>query len=397
MPVSPPPSFEDDHGAARLGRRSRLAAVLALACLAVVLATLAWRSRSASPAVTPAPPVVARVLTLQAEDTAVWQDLPGRLEAVEAVEVRARVSGAVQSIAFREGAMVAAGDPLLRIDPAPYQAEVARVRAQLQAAQARAAYTQQEAARAERLWQVRAVSERDRDSALNQAREAQAQQATAQAALRAAELDLGYTQVHAPIAGRVGRRQVTVGNLVDAGPGAPVLTTLVSVDPIHAAFDADEASVARALADLGGDRNRIGEVPVQARIDGDDVPLLGQLQLVDNQVDATTGTVRLRARFSNPQGRLMPGQFVRLQLGRAQRVTALLVPDTAIGTDQDRRFVLLLDAGNRAQRQDVTLGGSVGARRIVLSGVQPGARIVVDNLQRVRAGSVVQPAPAGRQ
>ncbi|WP_444756645.1 efflux RND transporter periplasmic adaptor subunit [Pseudomonas sp. A014] len=332
-------------------------------------------------------------MTLQSVESDLWRDYPGRFEAVEAVQVRARVSGAVKEIHFEEGALINMGEPLLVIDPAPYQAEVERMRAQLAATEARRIYTQRDSERAERLWQVRAVSERDRDSAVNATREAQAQLGMARAELHAAELNLSYTQVRAPIAGRVGRREITVGNLVDAGPSAPVLTTLLSVDPIYASFEVDEDSVRDALASIGGDRSRLSNVPVLAEVNGTGASIAGRLQLIDNQVNSMTGTVRMRARFSNPDGALTPGQFARIRMGSARRERVLLVPEGAVGTDQNRRYVLVLGEDDRATYREVTIGASVDGQRVITTGLQGGERIVIGNLQRVRPGTQVAPQP----
>jgi multidrug efflux system membrane fusion protein len=201
--------------------------------------------------------------------------------------VRPRVAGAIQSVHFTEGALVHAGDLLLTIDPAPYAAEVDRARAQLAAAQARLENATTEEARSERLWQDHAIAQRELDQRVNARRTAQADVHAAQAALQLAKLNLGYTQVRAPVNGRVGRREVTTGNLVAAGPGAPVLTTIVSVSPIYASFDADEGIVARALREVpsNGSRAALDRIPVQIATD-DEATLRGHLQLIDNQVNA---------------------------------------------------------------------------------------------------------------
>jgi membrane fusion protein, multidrug efflux system len=334
------------------------------------------------------------VAVVEPRDTALWDEFSGRLEAVERVEVRPRVAGAVQAVHFREGALVKQGELLVTIDPAEYAAEVERAQAQVLAAEARLVLARGELERGQRLWDTRAVSQRDLDTRLNGQREAEANLRAAQAALQLARLNLGYTQVRAPVTGRVGRLQVTVGNLVAAGPGAPVLTTLVSIDPIYASFNADEGVVSRALKAVsnGSPADReIERIPVRMTTGGGDTLHEGKLQLIDNQVDASSGTVRVRAVFANPDGRLMPGQFARLQMGQAKREPALLVHERALGTDQDKRFVLVVDGDNRVVYRPVTLGPSVGSLRIVTEGVTRGERVVVNGLQRVRPGALVQP------
>lgn len=335
------------------------------------------------------------VATVASQDVAAWNEFSGRLEAVERVDVRSRVAGAVQSVHFREGALVKSGDLLVTIDPAPYQAEVDRADAQVLAAQARVSYTRSELERSNRLWSERAIAQRELDERNNAAREAEANLRAAQAALQSARLNLGYTQVRAPVAGRVGRLEVTQGNLVAAGPGAPVLTTLVSVSPIYASFDADERTVAQALAELpggAGARAQLERIPVQIGTSASaDTPYTGRLQLVDNQVDARSGTVRVRAVLDNKDGALMPGQFARIRLGQSQSRPALLVNERAVGTDQSKRYVMVVGADNTLSYREVTLGANVNGLRVVTTGLKANERVVVNGLQRVRPGALVQP------
>ncbi|MDB5964878.1 MAG: secretion protein HlyD [Polaromonas sp.] len=379
-------------------RKHRLIAVaLAIITVAAISAAVFGVSSSkaqgsaAAPAATPV-----SVATVVQSEVAAWDEFSGRLEAVERVDVRSRVAGALQAVHFREGALVKKGDLLLSIDPAPYAADVARADAQVAAAQARVTQARGEQERAQRLWSEQAISRREFDERANGQREADANLRAAQAALQSAQLSLGYAQVRAPVAGRVGRLEVTVGNLVAAGPGAPVLTTLVSVSPIYASFDADEQVVARALkdaADAGGNR-KLERIPVQmGTAASTDTPFLGRLQLVDNQVDARSGTVRARAVFDNVDGQLMPGQFARIRLGQAGKRTALLVNERAVGTDQSKKFVLVVGADNKAVYREVTLGASVNGLRVVKEGLKANERIVVNGLQRVRPGALVAPQP----
>lgn len=361
----------------------------ALASLVLVQGTSA-ESPPAAPAATPV-----SVATVVPSQVSAWDEFSGRLEAVERVDVRSRVAGQVQAVHFREGALVRRGELLVTIDPAPYAAEVERAEAQVMAAQSRQAYTLSDLERARRLWDERAIAQRELDERLNAQREAEANLRAAQAQLQTARLNLGYTQVRAPVDGRVGRLEVTVGNLVAAGPGAPVLTTLVSVHPIYASFDADEQVVARALKDLprgGSARGLIERIPVHMGTAGTtDLPHVGRLQLVDNQVDARSGTVRVRAVFDNQDGQLMPGQFARLRMGQATQSTALLINERAVGTDQNKRFVMVVGDDNKVAWREVTLGASVNGLRIVTSGLQANERVVVNGLQRVRPGVLVAP------
>lgn len=344
---------------------------------------------------TPATPV--SVATVEQRHVATWDEFSGRLEAIERVEIRSRVAGAVQAVHFREGALVKRGDLLITIDPDPYAAEVERARAQVIAAEARLSFTTNELERGQRLAASQNIPQRDLDSRVNVRREAEANLRAAQAVLQSARLNLGYTEVRAPVAGRVGKLEITVGNLVAAGPGAPVLTTLVSVSPIYASFNADEQIVLRALSTLpkGTDpRNEIARIPVQMGTGiQDGTPVLGKLQLIDNAVDAKSGTVRVRAVFDNPEGQLMPGQFARLRMGQPRTEPALLVSERAVGTDQSKKFVMLVNAENKAVYREVSLGAEADGLRVVTSGLAAGDRIVVNGLQRVRPGVLLAPQP----
>jgi multidrug efflux system membrane fusion protein len=373
-------------------RRIAIAVVTALVALTAGVATLRHPKANETPAAPPAVPV--SVAAVESRAVTTWDEFSGRLEAVERVDLRSRVAGAVLSAHFAEGALVKAGELLVTIDPAPYAAEVDRAQAQVVAAQARQAHAASEQQRAQRLWEEQAIAQRELDERVNGRREAEANVKAAEAALQLARLNLSYTQVRAPVSGRVGRLEVTVGNLVPAGPGAPVLTTIVSVNPIYASFDADESIVTHALHDLpkAADRAALSLIPVQmGTSDAEGTPLKGKLQLVDNQVNTKSGTVRVRAVFNNADGSLIPGQFVKVRMGRAHTQDALLVSDRAIGTDQSKKFVIVVGADNKAAYREVALGTSVDGLRIVTSGLKPGERIVVNGLQRVRPGALVAP------
>ena len=333
------------------------------------------------------------VATVESRNVEVWDEFSGRLEAVERVEVRSRVAGAVLSVHFREGALVKQGDLLITIDPAPYAAEVDRLKAQLAAAEARVLLTKSDVQRGEALSGSRVISQRELDQRVNAQSEAEANVKAAQAALQAAQLNLDYTQVRAPVSGRVGRIEITVGNLVAAGPGSPLLTTLVSVNPIYASFNADEQVVTRALKTLSdeGVAGQVERIPVRMTTGTTNETFEGKLQLIDNQVDARSGTVRVRATFDNADGRLIPGQFARLRMGQPKAEPALMVNERAIGTDQNKKFVLVVSDANKAEYREITLGAMVDTLRVVNSGLKSGERIVVNGLQRVRPGAQVVP------
>ncbi|WP_425353838.1 efflux RND transporter periplasmic adaptor subunit [Ancylobacter gelatini] len=390
------------NGLTPLHPRRRPAAGLAIVTAAVifgaavVLASIGDRALATDPAPSSAAPQATpvSVAVLQSRDTMRWDEFSGRLSAVERVDIRPRVAGAVKSVHFREGALVKQGDLLVTIDPEPFKAELDRAEAQAAAAEARLLFTKNELDRGQRLVDSRVVSVQDLDQRTNNYKEAQANLRAAQADVQTARLDLGYTEVRAPVDGRVGRIDVTVGNLVAAGPTSPVLTTLVSVDPIYVGFAADENAVSEALATLGdGDvLSQIDRIPVEittATTGGK--PVSGRLQLVDNQVDAATGTFRLRAVFDNPDGRLVPGQFARVRMGRGKTEPALVINERAVGTDQDKKFVFVVDADNKAAYREVKLGSTSEGLRVVTQGLSAGERVVVNGLQRVRPGALLAP------
>ncbi|MPZ37427.1 MAG: efflux RND transporter periplasmic adaptor subunit [Rhizobiales bacterium] len=349
------------------------------------------------------------VAVVERRDITLWDEFSGRLEAVERVEIRPRVAGAVHTVHFREGALVKAGDLLITIDPDPYAAEVERANAQVVSAEARLTLAKKEQDRARQLQQSNsgAITQASIDQRVGAYREAEGNLQAAQAALRSAQLNLNYTEVRAPVSGRVGKLEITIGNLVSAGSAAPVLTTLVSVDPIYASFNANEDVVMRALKALASTaaEAQIDRIPVQM-VTGtsNGTTFEGHLQLIDNQVDARSGTVRVRAVFDNPDGSLMPGQFARLRMGQTKSEPALMVNERAIGTDQNKKFVMVVGDDKKAAYREVTLGAFVDGLRIVTKGLQPGERIIVNGLQRVRPGALVAPelvamaerrAPAG--
>jgi len=367
---------------------------LAAVAAAILFAVPGTSSPSNDQSVAGPPPATpVSVAVVEQRDVALWDEFSGRLEAIERVDLRSRVAGEVQAVHFREGALVARGDLLITIDPAPYAAEVKRAEAQVAAAQAHLALAASELDRSRRLWESRVVPQRDLDERVNAQREAEANLRAAEAGLEVARLDLGYTAVRAPVSGRVGKLEITVGNLVAAGPGAPVLTTLVSVDPIYASFNADEEAAARVLESLGANPHAsVDRIPVEmVTATSNGLTYEGRLQLIDNQVDASSGTVFVRAAFANPDGSLIPGQFARLRMGRAETEPALMVSERAVGTDQDKKFVTVVGADNEAVYREVTLGAAVDGLRVVTHGLAAGERVVVNGLQRVRPGTLVAP------
>lgn len=369
--------------------RTRIAgAVVAVAVLAGVGTLTAVRVNANAPAQAApmAPEVdVAAVLDKTVTD---WQEYSGRLEAVDKVEVRPLVSGTIVSVNFKDGSLVKKGDVLFVIDPRPYAAEVDRAQAQLAAAKARNGYAQSDWQRAQRLIEDNAIAKRDFDEKKNAAIEAAANVQAADAALETARINLGYTKIVAPVSGRVSRAEVTLGNVVSVGSGTPPLTTLVSVSPIYASFDVDEQTYLKYIG-----RARTGtSVPVELGLaDETGYSRKGVVASVDNRLDTASSTIRVRARFDNPDGTLVPGLYARIKVGGGAPHRALLVEEAAIGTDQDKKFVLVVDAKGQVSYRPVSLGALHGNLRVITAGLASGDRIVVHGIQRVRPGATVRP------
>ncbi len=357
-----------------------------LAAIALVVMTACGRAPEVAQA--PAAPQVSVAKVLE-QPINEWDEFTGRLEAPETVEVRPRVSGQIDKVAFTEGALVKKGDLLFQIDPRPFQAEVNRLDAQLAQARATAARTDNEAQRGERLKASNAISAELAETRTTTAQEARAGVAAIQAQLDLARLNLSFTRVTAPISGRVSRAAITAGNIVTADQTP--LTTLVSTEKVYAYFDADER-VFLKYNQLSRAGQRSQTSPVYLGLSNEDGnPHLGQMDFVDNQVNPRTGTIRGRAVFDNSDGSYTPGLYARLKLVGSKTYDAVLIKDEAVGTDLGKKFVLVMDKDNKAAYRSVELGPKLEGLRIVRSGLVKGDSIVVNGLQRVRPGSTVTP------
>lgn len=335
-------------------------------------------------AATPAAPPVSAAVVLE-KPVAETQEFSGRLEAVEQVQIRSRVSGFITAVNFKPGSEVRKGDVLFVVDPRPYQAEATRAAAAAASARAKLELARRELARAESLLADKAIARREFDEALSAQKELEANANAAQAQYESARLNLADTRVVSPIDGRVSKAEITLGNLVD--PSA-VLTTVVSLERIYASFDGDEETYLRV-----GARAQQG-APVAVRVglaNEQGFPHQGRLEFVDNRLDAGTGSVRMRALLENGDRSLVPGLFARVQLGAADSRPALLISDRAVSTDQSRKFVVVVDAANKAEYRQVALGPVVDGLRVVRSGLKAGEKIVVGGLQRVRPGEPLAP------
>lgn len=347
-------------------------------------------TEAAAPAGAPQAMPISVASALQKEITA-FREYSGRLKAAEDVQIRPRVGGQIETVHFKEGDLVKKGDLLFTLDLRPYKAVVSQAKAAVTAAEARASLATKEAQRAEALFGGKAYSQRELDEKKNASLEAAANIQATKAQLEIANLNLEYAEIRSPIDGRVGRPDITVGNIVDAGGSAPVLTTIQSVDPIFADFDMDEGAYLTALKEIRAE-GRAQEMPVfMALADEREFTREGKIRSFDNQLVGTSGTLRVRAEFTNTDGLLTPGLFARIRLGEADKTNAVLINDTAIGTDQDRRFVYVVGEDGAAAYRPVTLGALEGSMRVITSGLQAGEKIIVNGLQRVRPGAHVQP------
>ncbi|MEO8467685.1 MAG: efflux RND transporter periplasmic adaptor subunit [Gammaproteobacteria bacterium] len=356
-----------------------------LPVLAMFFATLAAAGCSSgqaggAPSSPPAPEVTsAKVLFNEVRD---WADFTGRLEPVERVDIRPRVGGYVEAVGFVEGAAIKKGDLLFQIDPRPFKAAVDRLRADRERAVAELALARSYTGRAQRLLEQRAISQEESEQRVSDASVAEAKLASVRASLDAAELDLSFTHVTAPIAGRISRAVVTVGNLVDA---STVLTTVVSVSPVYAYFDIDEQTFLKHTSTGGKADVYVG------LIDEEGYPHRAQLDFVDNHVDGNHGTIRARAVLDNTDGRFTPGLFARVRLVSPLEFSAAFVDDRAVGSDLNRKFVFVVDEKNVVRYRPVETGRLIDGLRVVTSGLQANEVVIVNGLQRVRPGVAVAP------
>jgi RND family efflux transporter MFP subunit len=373
-------------------RRIVLTGTLGLVVISLAALSLNSRAEDKAPA---APPLQAvTVASVPEREISEWDEFTGRLQAVDQVEIRPRVSGYIQRVTFTEGREVRKGEVLFEIDPRPYQAELARAQAELERARSAAALAASDVRRADPLVKAQAISREEYDSRTSAEAQGGASVRAAEAAVQTARLNLDWTRVRSPISGRVSNALVTAGNLVAAGPPSTLLTTVVSLDPMYVYFDSDEQTYLRyaGRARSNGANWRTAKLPVYLGLANEEgYPHEGQLDFVDNQIDPNTGTIRTRAVFSNKSRAMTPGLFARVKLVGDHKRKALLVRDAAIGTDQDRKFVLVVGPGDTLTYRPVVPGRLVDGLRIIDSGVQPGDRVVVNGLMRVRPGMKVAP------
>jgi RND family efflux transporter MFP subunit len=378
-------SSKDLHKSAVL--RTLVTGVLAvLSAAALVACQPAVPAAHAEPAASAIPDVPVALVTQTALSHSPAQ--VARVEATRRVDLQARIAGPIDAVLFREGDVVQAGQALFQIDPRPFDAAVARARADVQLAQARESLAASEADRATSLRVDSAIAEEEVERRAAGLAEAQARRAAAEAALRTAQLDREFTLVRAPMTGRIGRALVTAGNFVVAGTNATPLASIVSTASLDVHFDVSDRHVIDRLA---GDRAMKGWSARILDVDGQHELAQAPVDFADHSIDAGTGTLHLRARVQAPKPGLMPGQYVRVQLTTGQVEPVLMVPDKAIGTDQGQRFVLVVGEKGLVEYRAVSVGVSNAQNRIVTAGLKAGEKVIVSGLMRVRPGMTVKP------
>lgn len=351
-----------------------------------------WYERAPVAAIEVVPTVTVKVI--EPEKVRIWSEFSGRLQAVDIAEIRPQVSGRITEVRFEDGAFVNAGDVLFVIDPRPYVAAVERAEARLVTANANAEYAKLEVDRAANMVKTEAVAKRIYDERNNANEAAVAAIKSAKADLLQAEVDLEHAYVQAPISGRVGRVELTVGNLVQPGVNAPLMTRVVANNPIYVDFEVDEQTYLDSVRSVAHNRKLEREIPVQLYILGNKKDAYqGSIYSFDNRLDVATGTIRARAKFDNEDGILVPGMFVTVALGN-QKKEALLIPQVAINSDQSKKYVYVLDKDNKATFREIILGPEYGNNRIVVKGLGAGDRVVVNGMQHIKSGQKVNPVEA---
>jgi len=328
------------------------------------------------------------VVEIVPEQIRIWKSFSGHIVAVDQSEIRPQVSGRITEVRFEDGQHVKKDDVLVVIDPRPYEASLNQAKAALEALQTQAALAEKEYQRAKKLINSDAISQSTLDARSNERQSTNAQVQGAKAAVQSAEINLDYAYVKAPISGKVSRAEITEGNLVQAGPGAPLLTSVVSDEKVYVDFEVDERtyiSSVQAMTEAAGKN-----IPVRIDLLGNQRQYEGVIHSFDNKIDRTSGTIRARAIFQNKDGLLLPGMSVSIKMGGSD-AKRILLTERAIGTDQDRKFVFTVNGDKMAKYREVKIGESIKGRRVILSGLQAGERVISEGLALIRPGMPVMP------
>lgn len=387
----------EGHNTARVDVKTIIGIVLGLVLLPILCGTVlhfnmtpaAHAAGQEAAAAMPAVPVT--VLTLKEKPIRTWSEYSGRLQAVDYAEIRPEVSGQLLAIKFEDGQVVKKGDVLFVIDPRTYKAAVTKAEANLNSAVTNVKFMQTEFERAQGLVKSQAIAQRLYDERANAHRMAEAALAAAKAELERAKVDLDRAYVKAPISGRISRPEITVGNIVTAGPIAPLLTTIVSSEGIYADFEVDEQTYLQSIRSNSHDMDQERKIPVELKLAGGTRVYKGTIYSFDNKINTSSGTIRARAKFANEDGGLIPGMFVSIRLASSYEFNAILVPERAVGSDQNKKFVYTVDKDNKVVYRQVELGQQVEGQRIVIAGVKAGERVIVDGLQHVKPETLVDP------
>ncbi len=352
-----------------------------------------WHTNAGSAPAPAAPAAVpVGVAIVHARPVRIWSEFSGRMTAVDSADIRPEVNGRITEVRFANGQHVKKGDVLFVIDPRPYEAAIAKAEADLATAKSNASFAHTDLARATALIGAQAISRSYYDQRVNAEGVADASIKAAEAELATAKVDLDHAYVKAPIDGRLSRAELTVGNVVQSGANAPLLTSIVSNDGIYADFDVDEQTYLDSARARAATAAREQKTPVELTIPGDTGHAYeGMIESFDNKINTGTGTIRARARFANADGTLVPGMFVSVRLAGARDKSAILVPEAAVSSDQSKRYVFVVDGRDHADYRAVALGDQVGSQQVVTSGLHDGDRIIVGGLQKVQPGALVDP------
>lgn len=380
--------------------KSKAKASLAAAGLVLAVAAAAFfimddpnRALASSPEATPAEhqAMPVKVALIEKKPLRIWTSYSGRMEAVDYVEIRPEVGGRIDEIKFEDGQVVNRGDVLFVIDPRPYEASVKEAEAALSSAKNQQSLALKELKRAEDLLKTDAVPKRIYDERQNAAALSKNSIAGAEAQLAKAKIDLDHAYIKAPISGRISRAEITVGNVVQAA-NAPVLTSIVSNEGIYADFEVDEQTYLRNIRSTASDREAESKIPVKISLGDDDEPVCdGYIKSFDNRINTSTGAIRARAFCENKDGSLIPGMYASIRMGSPAAEEVILLTDQAISTDQDRKFVYVVDDTNKVNYREIQLGASVDGHHVITEGLQPGDKVIVEGIMKIRPDMIVAP------
>lgn len=385
-----------------LSARPRLIVALVVAAVVVTAFVALITTRYTRDAHASLPPAIAGVPVsvglVKPQSVHPFAEFSGRIDAVDYAEIKPQVTGRITEIRFKDGQHVNAGDVLFVIDPRPYQAAVDKAQADLDTAINNAKFAKAERDRGSQLIKNNTLSMETYDQRTNADEVAQAAISSAKALLETAQINLDYAYVKAPISGRISRAEITLGNLVGSPTTAPqLLASIVSDNGVYADFEVDEQTYLEAVRNYGQTQDQEQKIPVDVVVRGDDANAVsGHIESFDNRINTGSGTIRARARFANSDGRLIAGMYVSVRMGAGMLDDALLVPESAIGNDQSKRFVFVVGDGQKAEYRAVQLGPQVDGNRVILTGLKAGDRVILDHLQRLAPGAVVDPQADNR-